>query len=461
MERAIDRNLQWRRRPFLELTRLAWPIAISTLSYSTMTLVSTLFVGRVLGESALAGVGLGGVAAFGVMCFGFGTLRGSKVLVSQAIGAGDHDTVGKWLWTGVWTALALGIAMAFAGLLIAGYLPYFAASEAAGVDAQVYLTVRMTAAPISLLYCALREHRWGLSDTRSPMIASVVGNIANVALDCLFILVLDWGVAGAAWATVLGQAVETGMLVVVEGRASGFRPRKVTLKDVRTLLDIGLPTGAQFLLEVGAFTLLTAIVSSLGERQMAAHQIALQVVHFSFLPTMALAEAASVLAGQAVGAGAMRLVRRVARLAAYGAVGYTAMCTLVLVFFGRHIAAAFTADPGLQATTVGLLFIAAFFQMSDGAAMVGRAVLRGTGDVRFPAVAGIVCSWLCTPPFAWFFGRVLGLGALGGWIGISVEITLMAILFWLRLERGGWLGSARRSRARLRAERAELALQAI
>jgi MATE family multidrug resistance protein len=452
MEHEVERTLPWRHRPFPELVRLAWPIAVSTLSYSTMTLVGTLFVGR-LGASALAGVGVGGVAAFFVLCFGFGVARGAKTLVSQAVGAGDQAGVVRWLWTGIWSALAFGLAMLAVGELVALAMPWFAASAASGDAAQTYLAIRMIGSPVVMVFAALREHRWGLSDTRSPMRASLAGNLTNLALDWLLIVELDQGVAGAAWAAVCGQLVEALVLLKVEAGESGLRPVRVTMKEVRTLLAMGVPTGAQFLLEVGSFALLTAIVSSLGEHEMAAHQIALQIIHFSFLPTMALAEAASVLAGQAVGAGDLRLVRKVARIGMLGAVGYTALCTLVLAFLSGAIASAFTSDAALAATTVSLLWMSAFFLMSDGAAMVSRAVLRGTGDVRFPAIVGIACAWAFTPTFAWFFGSTLGLGALGGWIGICAEITIAAALFWWRLERLGWLASARKSRARLMADR--------
>jgi MATE family multidrug resistance protein len=62
---------------------------------------------------------------------------------------------------------------------------------------------------------------------------------------------------------------------------------------------------------------------------------------------------------------------------------------------------------------------------------------------------GIACAWLATPPLAWLLGRVAGFGAVGGWLGLSVEIISAAVIFWWRLERAGWLGHARRARARL------------
>ncbi|MBX3273328.1 MAG: MATE family efflux transporter [Sandaracinaceae bacterium] len=447
MSKILDRP-EWRHRPFPELVRLAWPIAVSMLSYSIMTLVDTLFVGR-LGAFALAGVGLGGVAAFTVLCFGFGLLRGVKVLVSQAVGAGRPEMAQVWLGAGLVFAAVLSVVMVASGELLAQGVRHLAATDAAGDAASSYLTVRMLGTPLVMAFVVLREHRYGLGDSQSPMVATVAANVVNVALDTVFILVLEWGVVGAAASSVVAQGVE---LVVLAWRGrEKLRPARVRLAHLRELWSVGVPTGLQFWMEVGSFAILTALIARMGELDMAAHQIALQVMHFSFLPTAALGEAASVMAGQAVGAGRIRLVRRVARLALIGAVAYTGLCTAVLLFGGELIARAFTDDPALSRAVVGLFGIAMLFQVADGAAVVARGVLRGTGDVRFPAVAGVACAWLCTPPLAWLLGVELGLGARGGWIGLSLEIALAAGLFWWRLERLGWLGWARRMRAGLAA----------
>ena len=96
--------------------------------------------------------------------------------------------------------------------------------------------------------------------------------------------------------------------------------------------------------------------------------------------------------------------------------------------------------------------MAAAFQVADAANVVARGVLRGTGDVRYPAVIGILSAWLLTPPLCWLLGHQMGLGAFGGWIGLSAEIMAAASLFWWRLVRRGWQQSAARSRADLAAE---------
>ena len=77
--------------------------------------------------------------------------------------------------------------------------------------------------------------------------------------------------------------------------------------------------------------------------------------------------------------------------------------------------------------------------------------MRGTGDVRFAAWVGILTAWVVTPPIAWVFGRMLGLGAVGGWFGLSLEICACAAILWWRVERDGWHEAAKHYQARAHA----------
>jgi MATE family multidrug resistance protein len=444
----------WRNTPLRTLLELAWPISISLLSFGVMTFVDTLFVSTI-GTSALAGVGLAGVATFALYCFSMGLLRGVKVLVSQAIGANRREEIGSYLGAGLIAAGVLGVLTVILGEAVAHVLPLVAASPEAGVAAQDYLRLRVIGAPLVLAFVAIRELRYGESDTRSPMVAGIVGNLANIGLNYLFVIVLLWGVRGSALATLAGQVIELSVVVIAQSRV-GFDVRRTTRAHLRELFDVGIPTGLQFLMEMGSFSLLTVIVSTMGEEQMAAHHIAIQVIHFSFLPTVALAEAGSVLAGQAVGANEDDLVKVVARRALLASSLYTGMWTLLLVFAGDLIIRLFTEAPSLHAVTRMLLFVASAFQIADGAAAVARGVLRGAGDAKVPAQLGVLCAWVFTPPLGWLLGRVLGLGALGGWIGLSLEIIVLALLCWRRLERGDWRKLARASRERMSQTPAEM-----
>ena len=184
---------------------------MSMLSYSIMTLVDTVVVGRI-GPAALAGVGLGGTVAFALVCFWFGLLRGTKTLVSQAIGAGRGELVGAYRAAAVGTALVAGVAMIAVGQVAAAFLGHAAATPAAGHAARTYLHIRNLAAPLTLVFGALREVRYGEGDARSPMLASIAANLVNVALSTTFVFALGWGVAGVAAATAIAQSAEAAFL---------------------------------------------------------------------------------------------------------------------------------------------------------------------------------------------------------------------------------------------------------
>ena len=179
--------------------------------------------------------------------------------------------------------------------------------------------------------------------------------------------------------------------------------------------------------------------------------MALSVLHFAFLPTVSVSEAASVLAGQAIGARREDLIPRISRLGLLLALGYALFCTLVLAGFSGPIASAFTDEAPLRLVIIHLLWVAAVFQLFDAANVISRGVLRGTGDVRTPAMIGVACAWVFTPPLTWLLGSHFGLGALGGWLGLCAEIIVCSVLLWRRLVRGDWRAASRLTRDMLEA----------
>lgn len=450
MSAAIDSasssstSLTWTERPGRELLKLAWPITVSMISFSTMTLASTAFVAHV-GSDELAGVGLAGVVGFALVCFGIGLLRGAKTLVSQAVGAGRRDKIPELLGAALAIAAVLGALATLAGHLIAPLLESLSASPRAGHFAAQYLAIRSLGAPLVLFYAALREASYGVGNSRAPMRASLAGNAVNIALDCVLILGLGWGVQGAAIATICGNITETAMLAW---------PMRAQLKSVvwrptaaRAVWAQGVPNGLQFVMEVGSFLILTVLVARMSAVDGAAHQMVLHLVNVSFLPAHALAEAAAVLVGNAVGAGKDHLVPTVAKRALTLGAGYATVCCVVYAILGGMIANAMASgDAALAERATMLVHVSLAFLVADAANVIARGVLRGASDVKYAAVVGIATSWFTTPPLAYLFGVTLGLGAVGGWIGLAVEIVVGASLFWLRVWRGGWRPAAAAAR---------------
>ena len=444
---SSQKSLSWDGSPFAELLRLAWPISASMLSYSVMTLVDTLFVGR-LGPSALAGVSIGGVISFALVCFGFGGLRSVKMLVSQSVGAGQQGRAVHYVGAGLMLAAALGVLSIAAGWIIAPQLWRLMETPQSGAHAESYVFIRTIGAPFFMGASALREGRYGIGDSRSPMRAALCVNFLNIGLDYLFIIQFNWGVEGAGWATVICQGADLVLLALVQ-RRDGFGLGRKALRELPTVWRETVPPGAQMALELGAFTMLTAIFASLGDIALSAHQIVLQVAHLSFLPALAVGEAASVMAGQAVGAGRDDLVRPVARRALVVAASYNGLCGLVFALAGAPIARAFNGDAQLVATATSLFIVAALFQVFDGANIVARSVLRGTGDVRVPAAINVGLAWAAGPPVAYLLAIHFGFGVVGGWCALSLEIIAGAFILWWRLERSRWLSNAEASRRRL------------
>ena len=449
------KDILWRQSPLSELTRLAWPICVSMLSYSAMTVADTAFVGAI-GPAALAGVGLAGTLAFAVLVFGIGLLRGVKVVVSQAVGAAGNDAKGgsdkieEVSAAGLLIALAMGVVVVALAQLVVLVVPMLAASEQAGTYGADYFRVRMWAAPLVYIFCTTRETSYGLGNSRAPMVASLAANVVNISLDYVFIVKLGYGPSGAAWATVVATALEAGLLLWLTN-APGARCLAKGKRWLGAALRVGFATGAQFAIEVGAFTLLTILVAAMSETEMAGHQVALCVVHFAFLPIVALSEAASVMAGQAVGADRDELVPTIALYALGVALFYAVTCTLVLLIGAPAIAGLFGDDAQVRATATSLLYVAAAFQLGDAFNIIARGMLRGTGDVRVPAIICVSVSWLALPPITWFLGHHMGMGAVGAWLGLTSEIVVVAAILWVRLWKGGWRQSAAQSRHALAA----------
>jgi MATE family multidrug resistance protein len=444
---AAPNELEWAAAPLPALIRLAWPIVVSMLSMSVMTLVDTLMVST-LGSWALAGVGLGGIIHYILICFPIGVLGGIKILAAQSIGAGRPEKVKVILGAGLMLAVVMAICSATVAYFTAGLLPRVSATLATGDAAMIYLRIGAIGALPILGRVAVEQARLAIGDSRSPMRVNIFANACNVALNYWFIFVLEMGVAGAASATLIANIISCAAMLWVQA-GDGFVFRGFARDQIASVWRLGFPSGLQMALEMGAFAAMVVLLTNLSELDGAANQIAIQVLHFGFLPCMAIGQAASVLAGQAVGAGRREWVRGIAMQAMIPACAYALLAALVFLFAGEWIAGYFTDDPELLQLTTRLFYVAAVFQLADAANIVSRSVLQGTGDVRFCAWMGITLAWMLTPPLTWLLAYHYALGALGGWLGLCFELFIATAIFSSRVRGTRWYAAADRSIAEL------------
>ena len=176
-----------------------------------------------LGSYALAGVGLGGIINFMVICFPIGLLGGAKILISQAVGAGQRDSVQAYLGAAIWLAMVMAAVATPVAFGVATMLPAVSASEAAGEASRTYLSILAIGALPVLVRIAIEQARFATGDSQSPMRVNVFANVANVFFNYLFIFVLDMGVAGAGYGTLVAGIL--GCLAMLGVQASDGRPQ--------------------------------------------------------------------------------------------------------------------------------------------------------------------------------------------------------------------------------------------
>jgi len=145
-----------------------------------------------------------------------------------------------------------------------------------------------------------------------------------------------------------------------------------------------------------------------------------------------------VLVGRALGRRAIEEADRVTYAALALAMSFMATCGLVFALGGSLLGRFFTDDAGVANIVRQLLLVAALFQLLDAANIVLRGALRGAKDVRFTAIVGVGVVWLFVPGSALLFGKVLGMGALGGWLGFVAETTIASVVLFVRYRRGRW-----------------------
>ncbi|NBV89614.1 MAG: hypothetical protein EBR88_08910 [Betaproteobacteria bacterium] len=194
---------------------------------------------------------------------------------------------------------------------------------------------------------------------------------------------------------------------------------------------MGWPSAVQMSLEVGVFALSTGLAARFAAIDLAAHQLVLNTASVTFMVPLGISSAAAVLVGQAKGRGDAAEARRVGWRCLQIGVGFMALSCVTLLALPGPILGLYTNDPAVIGVGSSILFIAALFQLSDGAQVTGTGILRGLGDTRSSLVMNLIGHWLLGLPLGVLMGFVWGWGLRGIWIGLSIGLTAVALsLVW-------------------------------
>jgi len=426
--------------------KLAGPVILAEVGWMSMGLVDTVMVGP-LGPAAIAATGMGSGVFTAIVIFGMGLMLGLDAFVSQAHGAGNERECVVWLHQGVWLACgAAPIAMALTWILYGTLDHWGLHPETRRLVGPYIRVISLSALPL-LVYASFRRYLQGMHVVRPIMVALVSANIINAAANWVLIYgnlgMPALGVEGSAWATVSARVYMAAFLyfaIRLKHRQRGSHHPEVDLAidpaRIRRLIALGFPAASQVALEVGVFAVATALAGRLDPVSSGAHQIALNIASLAFMVPLGLASSAAVRVGYAFGAGDRRRAARA---------GWTALATscvimtaLGLVFFLWPVVLlrVFSPDPRIIEIGVGLLAIAAAFQLFDGTQAVVTGALRGISETRMPMIVNVIGHWVLGLPVGYALCFRFGWGVTGLWIGLSIGLVVAAlvltVVWWKR-----------------------------
>ena len=439
---------------YREVWRVAAPIIVSMASFTLMQFCDRVFLARYSSVSLRASLPAG-MLALTVGMF-FQALAGyAGTFVAQYFGAGRYADCGRATAQGLWLGL-LTRPLALA-LIPCGFWLLAAAGHPADVlaEEQTYLGILVAGCGFWSMHNAVSGFFSGRGDTGTPMRAGILANLANIALDYALIFghwgFPEWGIAGAAVATVASSAFGLAILLALYFRKE-FRERFATGSGwrldgrlMRPLLRFGAPAALNSVLDVGAFAFFVVLLGRLPAADMAASNIAFNINNIAFMPLMGMGMAATILVGQYRGARNPATAARAGFTALKMAWAYMGLVALSFLLFPRPYFHLFTgtgegqvAMADVLGTGRWLLVMMALWGMLDAINLVFSGALKGAGDTRFVLLCALATTWL-----VWIPGEVAILlwfdaGLLPAWAWMTAFTFMLAGGFWLRFRRGRW-----------------------
>jgi MATE family multidrug resistance protein len=420
---------------------LAWPVIGENMLETSLDIVNTILVAG-LGAVALAGVGSGLQIMFFVLAALAALSVGSSILVAQSVGARDLVRAGQLARQSLIWSFILATPLAFVGFSLAGpIMSVFGLEPDVAAIGTSYLQVAMGTVVILVALIIGGGVLRGAGDSRTPMLVTLVANIANVGLAFGLINgnfgLPNLGAVGSAWAAFISRTLALVLLVAALWRGrngvtiSGPGSWRPDWSVARKVLGLGVPASIEQLVMATAFLVLTILVAHLGTEALAAQRIAMSALSFSFLPGIGFSLAATALVGQSIGARRPEVGAGVARIATTWAVIWMSSMAGILLVFAEQVMRIFTTDPAVIQTGAAALRVVALTQPFWAVGMVQSGGLRGTGDTRFPLLMSASGMWTAVG-IVWVLLTFVGGGLPIVWSAFLITSPITSFLTWRR-----------------------------
>ena len=438
---------------YAEVLRVAWPLIVSTGSFTLMQFVDRMFLAWHSPVSIQAALP-GGLLAF-TLISGFMALAGyANTFVAQYHGAGDREGCSRATAQGLWLALLsyplilLLIPVGRWLLRLSGHAPEVLAEEL------TFFTLLMAGGLSIPLGAGISSFFTGRGDSFTTMLANVAGNLVNIALDYALIFG-HWGcpalgIRGAAYATVIAGFIAPAILfaLYLGPRLRAAYRTAATLRPDRALLlrlvRFGLPSGLHLFLDVASFSAFVLLTGRMGEAALRVSNIAFSINMVAFMPLIGISIAATILVGQYQGRRDAATAARAGWNALRIGMGYMALIGLTYLLLPAAYFQLFARGGGaglsLEALLpVGRLLLAmmAAWGLLDAINLVLAGALKGAGDTRFVMIYSTAMAWGLLVPGSWI---ILSSGGsiVAAWAWLTFYVMILSVGFWRRYRSGVW-----------------------
>lgn len=416
----------------------ALPMLIGNVLQQLYNTVDGIIVGRFLGETALAAVGVSFPIIFLIIALLMGIGMGSSILISQFYGAKDYNNVVKTMDTGLIANYIVVIFLTIVGLLVTKPLLVWLKTPPEIIpEAAAYLKVIFLGMIGIVGYNYISAILRGLGDSKTPLYFLIIATILNIILDIVFIMVLHLGVAGAAWATIISQLFsfifgvvylnKTHYLVKISFRNLQF-DRKILMETIR----IGLPTGVQQMLVSVSFVVLQGIINSFGTVVIAAYTAGSRIQAFGIMPAMNISMAVSAFVAQNLGARKEERVKNgfTAGLKISGLISVVTIAAILL--FGKYMIMLFNTNPEVLDKGYRYLMIVSPFFIVASIMFVTTGVLRGAGDTLSALIISVSALWGIRLPVAKLLSGKIGYTGIFWSVGADWSVAaIAAVVYYL------------------------------
>ena len=431
-----------RRRRILHL---ALPIIGGMISQNVLNLVDTGMVG-VLGDEALAGVGLGGFLNFLLTAFILGLSAGVQAMAARRVGEGRDDETAIPLNGGLLLAICAGVPLsAFLIWTAPSFFPWVADDPRVVEVGVPYLQSRLVAMTAMGMNFAFRGYWNAIDRSMLYMSTLIVMHVANIFLNWVLIFgnlgMPEYGATGAGIASAIATWIGAFSYIVlgfVHARGAGFLRGLPSADTIRTIIRVTLPAGAQQFFFAAGMTAFMAIMAEVGTRELAASKVMVDLLLVGVLPGLGFGIACASLVGQALGRGdpddAVQWGWDVVKVSTV----VVALIALPAILVPEAILGIFLHDPETLALATLPMRLIAIFIATDTIGLVLMNALIGAGATKRVMIIATSLQWLLFLPAAYLVGPVLGWGMLAIWIANIVYRQLQSVAFAIEFKRGTW-----------------------